>query len=445
MTKQRTIQLISVAAAAFFALSAVAVSGYLLAGRYQRNLEYDYRRAFHELSTYVATMESTLEKASYANTATQQNGIAAKLIREASGAKSSLAILPLRDDTMDNVQKFISQVEDFSTALSKNVSSGKSVTDEDQETLGKLYEYAALLKANLAMLQQRFDDNDLHIGESERLLSNLDLENVVPAFGDELAASAEEFKDYPTLIYDGPFSDHITQRKPKLIDGKETITVADAIESAAKFFDLKQSDISHTSDTGGNLPTINLSCGTKRISVTRQGGRVLSLLDTRAVESTKLTYEEAKEKAETFLRRNHFGEMKESYYVINDNICTIQFFSQINSATVYPDLIKISIALDNGDVAEYSAAGYIMNHHDRNVSSPKLTLEEARKQVSKNLKIEKENLAIIPTAGLDEVLCYEFLCSGKSGDEVLVYINGETGMEEQILILLRSDSGILTI
>ena len=116
MTKQRTIQIISVAAATLFALGAVAVSGYLLAARYQRTLEYDYRRAFHELSIYVATMESTLEKASYANTATQQNGIAAKLIREASGAKSSLAILPLRDDTMDNVQKFITQVEDFSAA-----------------------------------------------------------------------------------------------------------------------------------------------------------------------------------------------------------------------------------------------------------------------------------------------------------------------------------------
>ena len=37
-------------------------------------------------------------------------------------------------------------------------------------------------------------------------------------FGDELAAYAEDFQDYPTLIYDGPFSDHITQQKPKLIE-----------------------------------------------------------------------------------------------------------------------------------------------------------------------------------------------------------------------------------
>lgn len=445
MTKRRTIQIISVAAAAFVALGAVTISGYVLSANYERNLEYTYRRAFNDLSTYVTTMESTLEKAAYANTATQQNGITAKLIKEASGAKSSLSALPLREDTMDNVNKFITQVEDFSTSLSKKISMGKGISEDDQETLDKLYDYAALLKADLAQLQNQFDNQDLKIGESTALLANLTLEEAIPTFGDELAAYAEDFKDYPTLIYDGPFSDHITQMEPKLIKDAETVSVADAIETASKFFDIEKNDLSHTSDTGGNLPTYNLTYGDKIISVTQQGGQVLSLLDTRTIESANLTYEDAKKKAEEFLQKNNFGDMQESYYVINDNKCTIQFFSKVDDATVYPDLIKVSVALDNGDITEYNASGYIMNHHERELDSPALSLEKARKQVSPNLEIEKENLAIIPTAGLDEVLCYEFLCKGKNEEEVLVYINADTGFEEQILILLRSDNGVLTI
>lgn len=445
MTKRRTIQIISVATAAFVALGAVAISGYLFSARYQRNLEYSYRRAFNELSTYVSTMESTLEKAAYANTATQQSGIAAKLMKEAGGAKSSLSVLPLRENTMDNVQKFISQVEDFSTALNKKIAAGTGISNDDRETLNQLYDYAALLKADIAQLQNQFDSQDLRIGESAKLIANLNLDEAVPAFGDELAAYAEDFKDYPTLIYDGPFSDHITQMEPKMLKDAEAVTVAQAIENAAQFFSLEKSAITHTSDTGGNLPTINLTYDTKKISVTQLGGKILSLLDTRTVETTVLDYEQAKKKAEEFLQNNNFGELTESYYVINDNICTIQFFVKQDGAVIYPDLIKVSVALDNGDICEYNATGYLMNHQERQLKTPELTLEEARKNVSPALTVEKENMAVIPTAGAHEVLCYEFLCSGKNGDEVLVYINAETGMEEQILILLRSDNGVLTI
>lgn len=445
MTKRRTVQIVSVTAAALIALSAVAIGGYTMANRYHRDLEYSYRRAFNELNTYVSVMESTLEKSIYANTPTQQTGIAGVLMKNASAAKSSLSVLPLKENTMDTIQKFISQVEDFSTALSKKAASGQTITNEDQTTLTQLYDYAALLKADLAQLLNQFDDQRLSIGESQTLISNLNLEEAVPVFGEELAAYAEDFQDYPTLIYDGPFSDHITQRKPKLLADTEQISTEQAIDTAAQFFNLEKETITYSSDTGGNLPTINLTSHTKKISVTQQGGIVLRLLDTRTVKKSNLTYEQAKQIAEEFLRKNGFGDCKESYYVINDNLCTIQFFAQKNGATLYPDLIKVSVALDNGEIAEYNAAGYIMNHTERTIEKPTLTPEEARKIVSPALTITTENLAVIPTAGLNEVLCYEFLCTGKNQDEVLVYINAQTGMEEQIFIVLRSDNGVLTI
>lgn len=445
MTKRRTVQIVSVTAAALIALSAVAIGGYTMANRYHRDLEYGYRRAFNELNTYVSVMESTLEKSIYANTPTQQTGIAGVLMKNASAAKSSLSVLPLKENTMDTVQKFISQVEDFSTALSKKAASGQTITNEDRTTLTQLYDYAALLKADLAQLLNQFDDQQLSIGESQTLISNLNLEETVPVFGEELAAYAEDFQDYPTLIYDGPFSDHITQRKPKLLEDTEQISTEQAVDTAAQFFNLKKETVTISSNTGGNLPTINLTSHTKKINVTQQGGIVLRLLDTRTVKKSNLTYEQAKQIAEEFLQKNGLGDFKESYYVINDNLCTMQFFAQKNGATLYPDLIKVSVALDNGEIAEYNAAGYIMNHTERTIEKPALTLEEARKIVSPALTITTENLAVIPTASLNEVLCYEFLCTGKNQDEVLVYINAQTGMEEQIFIVLRSDNGVLTI
>ena len=102
------------------------------------------------------------------------------------------------------------------------------------------------------------------------------------------------------------------------------------------------------------------------------------------------------------------------------------------------------MALDNGGVVEYNASGFLMNHTDRDLSQVALTADEARESVSPYLTPDEGRLALIPTAGLNEVLTYEFHCEGQNGEQVLVYINAETGYEEQILILLQTDNGVLT-
>ena len=38
------------------------------------------------------------------------------------------------------------------------------------------------------------------------------LESKQPPFEDYFLSTAEEFANYPALIYDGPFSDHMTQK-----------------------------------------------------------------------------------------------------------------------------------------------------------------------------------------------------------------------------------------
>ena len=41
---------------------------------------------------------------------------------------------------------------------------------------------------------------------------------------------------------------------------------------------------------------------------------------------------------------------KESYYSVADHICTVNFAAQQNGVTCYPDLIKVSVAMDNGSI-----------------------------------------------------------------------------------------------
>ena len=60
------------------------------------------------------------------------------------------------------------------------------------------------------------------------------------------------------------------------------------------------------------------------------------------------------------------------------------------------------------------------------------------------MKLEETRLAVIPTPSNGEVLTYEF--KGTIEDNTfLIYINAETSKEENILILLKTEGGLLTI
>ncbi len=122
----------------------------------------------------------------------------------------------------------------------------------------------------------------------------------------------------------------------------------------------------------------------------------------------------------------------------------INFAYEQDGVIIYPDLIKVKIALDNGEVIGFEAEGFLINHHKRNIPKPKLSEEEARERLSETAKVERGRLAIIPTAGNEEVLCYEFKVKfGK--DNYLIYINANTGKQEKILLMIQQEDGTLVM
>ena len=73
-----------------------------------------------------------------------------------------------------------------------------------------------------------------------------------------------------------------------------------------------------------------------------------------------------------------------------------------------------------------------------------ISKDEAEENISMYAKVLSSRLAIIPTAGDKEVLCYEFKARYKE-DLFLIYINAKTGEEEKILQVLIEDNGILML
>ena len=179
------------------------------------------------------------------------------------------------------------------------------------------------------------------------------------------------------------------------------------------------------------------------ISVTEKGGHIVFMNYNRDIEAESVSQKRADEIGKEFLKTRGFDNMKETYYLKQDGIVTINYAYEQDGITVYPDLIKLKIALDNGEIMGIETTGYLNNHEKRDIKKVTISKEEAKKNLNKDLKIESEKLAIIPTEWKSEVLCWEF--KGKVDDtDFLVYINSETGKEEDILVIVDTPNGTLT-
>jgi len=164
----------------------------------------------------------------------------------------------------------------------------------------------------------------------------------------------------------------------------------------------------------------------------------------RQVTEEKILKEQANEIAKEFLNKHGFVNMKESYFTNENGILTINFAYQQNGVICYPDLIKVKVALDNGEVLGMETQGYLNSHHERDIPVAHISMQEAQARLNENLMITSSNIVVIPTDWKTELTAYEF--RGKMNErDFLIYINIENGKEEKIFMVLETPGGTFTL
>ena len=189
-----------------------------------------------------------------------------------------------------------------------------------------------------------------------------------------------------------------------------------------------------------------LKCGkdeVKSIAVSQKGGHIVYMNYYREVKEEKINPDQALEIGKKFLEEKGYSNMKETYYMMQSGNIVINYAYMQDDVTVYSDLIKLKIALDNGEILGMELAGYLNCHEERNIDKDIISKEKAKENLNKEIEIISEGLAIIPTEFLTEILCWEF--KGKVDDnEFIVYINAKNGEEEDILMIINTPNGTLT-
>lgn len=418
----------------------------------KNKVENNYNRAFHELVSYVDDINTLLEKTMLSTGAEQLATMSSELFRQSTAAKACLGQLPISQVQLEKTEKFLSQVGDYTYMLSQEVIADNEITDEEYKTLSELSSYASSLNNRLLAMQQDIYNGDISFGTiSEK--SNEYFNNVVSAASGDILSDFEtvekEFQEYPSLIYDGPFSDHIENMKPVMTEGKKDLTSEEALKKAKNFLGdrgqlLAFSGESKNTALEGYSYSASYDDREVYITLTKKGGIPIYFLDSRAIGEETLTFKDAISKASEFLQQHGFTSMKESYYDKSGGTATINFAYKQGDVICYSDLIKVKVALDNGEIVGMESHGYIMNHKHRNFPETEISQNDARTKINKHLNIQSTSIALIPKDSKKEVLCYEFK-GNHNGKNFLIYINAETGKEEQILMLLESEEGILTI
>jgi spore germination protein len=401
------------------------------------NAENNYQRAFHDLTFQVDLLNDKIGTTLAMNSKKSLSPALADVWRITSQAHSDVGQLPLTLLPFNKTEEFLAQIGDFSYRTAVRDLEKEPLSDKEYKHLQTLYKQSADIQKELREVQHlviknnlRWMDVELALSTNEpgdntvidgfktveKTVSEYDEVNLGPAF----ANMQEKDEDYKNLK--GP-----------------TISKKEAIKIAQKYSGLKADDEVRVVENGkgSNYGFYSVSILDKKsnleanMDITKKGGYPIWYLLSRDIKNQEISLNDASNKAIDFLSDNGFKDLdlfESSQY---DHIGVFTFVSKLNDVRIYPDSIKVKVALDNGNIIGIAASEYLKSHRTREIPAPKIAEEEARTKISPNLTVQQHGLAVIMNDLNEEVLCHEFLGT-LNDDTYRIYINAESGFEEKV-------------
>ncbi|QGP92176.1 Sporulation protein YpeB [Neomoorella glycerini] len=420
------------------------------------------QRDFYNLLNYVEQAQVSMGKSLASSSPRQQAVHLTEAWNQAAAAQLSLSQLPTPGIKPINTSKFLAQTSDYNNYLAQKLARGGELSSQEREQLARLRDEMKRLAVDLRQTEGQVASKGLRwssfystrMPAPLRTIANLAIPvQAQPGPLDGFVNADRRLQTLPSLNYDGPFSDHLEKPRPLGLKGGD-VSQAEAERRATAFAnDASNSNyrVQATRTSNGLLPTFALNLVDNRrpsvivhIDISKQGGEVISLLNTRPVGAPTLDAAKALERATAFLKAHGFASMQPTYTVRTDNNQVITFAAKEGDVILYPDQVKVKVALDNGEITGWDATPYYMAHHRRQLPTPKLTPAEARAKINPGLKVEGVRLALIPLPGGIEKLTYE-VKTKLDDTRYLTYINAVTGEEEKVLQIVDVPGGQLTM
>lgn len=414
-------------------------SEYLVRQNLQNRAESQYQRAFHELSWHVDTISGQLAQILVSRSKEQGVIGLATLWRQVFAAQANLGELPLAFMPLNKTEKFLADTGDISYSLLSRIAQGaEGLNEKDNNIIEQLYDRSKGLREDMSKLSAEVLNKELSWTQVEvaALQSNRELEDNTILDGFNLME--RKMEEYPEIELDEGFA----QVRPdvKVVRSNQNITLDNAQRIAHNWWYPK--DDKHESklvyEGIGDIPTYGLEFAPLKgeesplyLDISKLDGTVIWAMKPKNISQASVNTSTGETKAQEFLAAHGFGEMALINVEQYDNTGIYTFVPKQGEILLYPDQVKIQIALDDGEIIGYEGTPYYMFHKERNISRPKIDQEQIKQQISSFLKTDLIRPAVISNTWGKEVLTWEV--RGSFADEkFVIFYNADSGSEEQI-------------
>ncbi len=394
----------------------------------QRLLQAQTESAYRTLSDDLYDLSVALSKTEAASTPARLSKSFAEVRRLSAGATRALSLLPVSYGDDSSLMQFLMRTGDYAETLLDRVLNGQMLTADQVNAL-------ADLRACCANLSKTFDGSVA--------ADSFPQDKVF--YGGE--TNEENLAQYPSLLYDGPFSESSEQAEPQGLDG-DPIDETEAARIAQELF--PDRTLRFDGRTEGTIVTYDFSedGGALCVSLTERGGALYYFMDAPKGDKNDPPNDKESKRlhgaASRYLEEHGFGEMEPSYAQYYAGTVVLNYAAVQGGVILYADLVKVYVDRQTEAVIGLDAANYRFHHSPRTLEEPVLTEQDARDRISDALTIEAVSLALIPKCNTLEVLCYECKCK-RDETFFIVYINAQNGAEEEIFEVVNSDEGDLVV
>lgn len=406
---------------------------------YHNKLENVYQSNLYSLIDSVNNLENKLSKTISANGSTYQRKTLLEASQNASEAEISIASLPLSQSDIQDTVKMVNQISGYTTTLADNLAKGGTLSEDEISTLTRVHESVVNLQNQLNEFARKMERG------YSILDASLDIDTDSNGFSRAISSLKNNDIEYPTMIYDGPFSDSVVNSNIKGLKGDKISKE----EAATKLEELYKNavKINYQGETNGKFSTYNYRVTNSNeeelyIQMTQIEGHILTISGAGENGAQTIDYEAAKNIALEFAKENG---IEDGEVVWNDTIkedVYLNIAPKGNGIILYPDLVKVKVNLVSGTVVGYDATSYFTNHTARTLSKGSLSLADAKGKVPSKFTIENARYVLSPLDYNREVVCVEVEATGE-GSTYYFYYNASDGSLENVLKVIETDDGNL--
>jgi len=408
--------------------------------------ENQYQRAFGDLTYYVSQLNNQLGNTLAVNSTSMdyhRKGLV-NVWRISGEAQNQIAQLPLSYLPFVDANNFLSRVSNFAYKTAVRDLTKQPLSEEEIGTLQSLYKNSSEISNELDQLQKNIMASSLRWMDVELALSvnEADTENPVIS---GLRGVNEGVGRYSELNWGPAVNSMYSDDNIELLSGVP-VTAEQVVDLASQYTGVPKEQIEVTENgKESDYPTftalVKEDDNDKKLTFSAKGGKLLSFVHMRDVNSAELTIEQAKAKAENYLQEHGFNNMATVSYDEFGNSGTFTFVYNQDDVFIYPDKIMVKVALDNGEIVSFQGNEFAAHHRERPINEPVVSLTDAKKALNPNLRTKEQRMAVIKGDLGTEVLCYEF--TGTINDNLYrIYINSDTAIEETIEKLSKQDQKV---